>query len=561
VRPLALPTLIALLALGADCSRSSAVAPECLRDDQCPADQACAGGTCIGRATPPASWGVELLPRSVDTTAGLTELVGITLTGNQVDLTASEKVTVSGTFVPEGTATPVTVGHVVLTVPAAIPGRPDILYETDLPASVNLVAGPPTFTLGIPRGVLGRTGTIQLLPSAPDDSTHAPALFPTTVAPSLQFTVSSKSISVRGRSLSALGDPKPGIIARAFQGGRLISNVDITAAAGTTAVGTFTLMALPPVTGNTAGMPMTIELAPPVDGPDAPRFTSSGFPPTAGKDFGDLKWPAFSQANSYRFAVHGDVADGPVVSGAVVRARTVLAEETAGTTDFLRDGKTDVAGLANLTLLPGTTAALRAYDIAVTPPPESDYGIKCLEKFPLAAGGAKEAPANVPPIVLPRRLVVSGTVRGDDGTPAKDVAILATRTAADAGIPCAATAGSPPGSATTDGSGTFKVSLDPGTYRFDYDPPTGSPFPRLTEIDVIVAASMERGVRLPAGALVEGTTRGPGGALLPLAGVRFFEVMCTGPANCSGPGRIEPLLRGQTRSDMSGHFRVVIPRP
>jgi hypothetical protein len=556
-RPL-VRAFFALLALGDGCARSGVVLPQCLRDDECAAVEACTGGTCIPRAVPPANWGVELLPRSVDVTAAMTEIVGVTATDGQLTLTALEKVTVSGTFLPEGTAAPVTVGHVILTVPSLIPGRSDILYETDLPAVMDGVLGPPTFTLAVPRGVLGRTGTIQLLPAAPDNSTHGPALFPITVAPSVQFTVSSTAISVRGRSLSALGDPRPGFMARAFQGSQLCSNVDTTAMLD----GAFTLLVSPSMTGPAVGQAITIELAPSVDGSDAPRFTSSGFPSTASKDFGDLKWPAFSQPNFYRFAVHGETADGPVVSGAVVRARTVLAQDVSGTTDFLRDGKSDVGGLATLTLLPGTTAALRAYDIAVTPPPESPYGIKCLDKFPLAAGGADmNAPANVPPIVLPRRLMVTGTVRGDDGTPAGGLAILATRTAADAHIPCAGTAGSPPTSTTTDDKGSFKLSLDPGTYRFDYDPPAGSPFPRMTEIAVVVVTALDRTVRLPGGVLVEGTTHGPDGALLPLAGLHLFQIRCTGPADCTGPARVEPLLQAQTRSDLNGHFRVVIPRP
>ena len=123
----------------------------------------------------------------------------------------------------------------------------------------------------------------------------------------------------------------------------------------------------------------------------------------------------------------------------------------------------------------------------------------------------------------------------------------------------------------------FTLHLDPGTYRFDYDPPAGAPYPRLTETGVVVAAppadggvdggadggadagvALARSVRLPPGAIVEGTLRDGTGQPLPLAAVRFYAVTCVDPVACGGSG---PVLQAQARADANGHYRAVIPMP
>jgi hypothetical protein len=555
----------ALLALAA-CSSTHVTASGCQSDDACGEGRACSAGTCLPRAAPPATWSIELAPTS-DSAAGFTELVDVALPATAFDLTATPKVTLTGTLALDATSPPLTVAHIVLTVPASIPDRPDLQLETDLRPATGPAA--PSFMLSIPSGAVGRAGTLRILPEAPDNLTHAAASLAVTVAPMLALPIASKTFIVRGRMLSALGDPLGGLVARAFQSGDLVSNVVATTITNnSTSDGTFTLM----VPANQVGAAATQAISVELEAADAdallPHFWSKPFALAANADLGDVHLPALPQANGFRFVFHGDTSQDPAVTGAIVRARILLADDMTGTTDFVRDGLTDAAGGVTLSLFPGTTAETRPYDIAVIPAAGSAYAATCLEKFPLATGGSNA-------FVLARRTVVSGTVVGDDGTAAAGVVILATRTASAQTTACDAYASPPSETTTTVSSGGFSLFLDPGTYRFDYDPPAGAPFPRLTETGVVVASppsdidggsdaadasapTASRTVRLPPGAVVEGTLRDVAGQPLPLAAVRFYGASCADPTTCAGTG---PGLEAQARADANGHYRAVIPMP
>jgi hypothetical protein len=527
----------------AGCAAKPSATSRCQRDDQCGDGNACSGGTCLPRAAPPAVWAIELAPGSASD-AAFTELQQASAPAAAFDLTAGAKVTLTATIVGDTTTVPFTVAHLVLTVPSTIPGRPDLQFETDLPPRKS---GPPVFTLQLPKAIFGRAGTFQVLPLSPTDAAHEPVRLSLPIAEQVELPLPTARLTVHGRLVSALGDPRGGFTARAYLGTKLVSNVDVTTTAG---VFTLFVPASDEVAALTPGL--TVELEP-IAGAADPRFASRAMPVSANTDLGDLVLPPFGQPNVFHFAVHGDADNGMPVAGAVVRAWTLLANGDAGKTDFVRAAPTDDAGGANLGLLPGTTNALRVYDVAVVPPPESPYGIKCIPEFPLASGGTSDQPANLPPVVLGRRTVVSGAVRGQDGTPASGVMVLATRVSADGTTPCTPNVGAAPTAATTDDAGVFSLRLDAGTYRIEYDPPSGAPFPRLTERGVVVrsstGATIDHPVSLPSGAVVEGTARGPDGAALPLAAVRFFEL--APPA--------EPVLRAQARTDAQGHYRAVIP--
>jgi hypothetical protein len=198
----------------------------------------------------------------------------------------------------------------------------------------------------------------------------------------------------------------------------------------------------------------------------------------------------------------------------------------------------------------------------VIPPAGAPYGALCLGTLPLAVGGTAGAPANVPPIVLPQRPTLAGTVVGADGSPVAGATVAATRAPSSAAATCAQSAGAPLASVTTDRKGAFTLLIDPGIYRFDYDPPAGSPVPRLTEAGVMVTADTSRDVLLPAGALVEGDAFDADGTTpLASAAVRLYEQGCASAAGCTDGMRPEALLRSQARAGSGGHFRAVIPRP
>lgn len=563
-------TLLGLSALA--CTRTKLQAPTCSADDQCGDGLGCVAGECIPFAAVPANWALDLSPLP-EAPASFTEVMTTAAAGTSLNITASARQSVTITFALEAPSAALTRAHVVLTVPSAIPGRPELTFETNLPESA--VAGVvPSVMLAVPADVLGRAGTIQILPTAPDNLAHAPVRQKVVVAPTLQVALPAKALTIRGRVLSAVGDPRPGFTARAFSDGSLLSNSAVTGADGV-----FSLMVPAELAANAQTAPLvSIDVTPPADGPADPWLSVKPFPLAAGKDLGDLKLPPFSQANVFRFVAHGHTMDGPPVARALVRAHAALADSADGTfsTDFQQDGLTDSAGRASLELLPGSTGELRGYDLTVIPPSGSLYGIRCIAKFPLSTGGTAEAPANVPGLVLPVRPLLAGTVTGHDGSPAAGVVILATlatlatRTAGEQTASCPAEVGSAPATITTDEHGGFALPLDPGVYRIDYDPPARAAVPRLTETGVVVPGAdsgadggvgqVWHPVRLPAGVLITGTTRDSSGAVLPLAGVRLYDVTCAAET-CAGSARSAPILRGQARSDAAGHFRAVVAAP
>jgi hypothetical protein len=551
---------VAGLALtAASCRDHAALKYECLADAQCPAGEGCSGGACLPFGKLPSHWGLELEPLSSDAT-GLTEKVPLATSNAtspaSLDLVTSDKVPVAGQVSFDVNAEPLSRGHVLLSIPPLIAGRPDLVYET------SLVPG-AAFSLALPAGVMGRTGSLRVLPLASDARTRAPGLVPMVVAPAPSVAMSSKSFAVRGRLLTAFMEPKPGMIVRAFQSGdagfELVSN-----AATTGDDGTFTLVVPTARLTGPAAQTLTVEVMPPPDDAGDPRLTTKPFTVTGNVDLGDLALPAFAQPNVFRLAIHGDTPDRPPVGRSLVYARTQLADDASGVTDFVRQGVTDGTGSADLSLVPGLTMALRKFDLIVVPPPDSPFGIKCVPIL-LGAGGTRTAPVTPPAIPVGRRTAVRGTVLDAGGSPVEGVAVRPTRTELDRSIVCAASVTVPLPTITTDARGHFDLFLDPGAYQFDYDPPAGSASPRYTDPSVVVpasAATTQIGLeqRLPAGNLIDGTASDLLGRPLPYAAVRVFEILCTTtPDTCSGPARVPPALRAQGRADASGRFRLVFP--
>src|SRR4029079_16978079 len=103
---------------------------------------------------------------------------------------------------------------------------------------------------------------------------------------------------------------------------------------------------------------------------------------------------------------------------------------------------------------------------------------------------------------------------------------------------------------TTSAMGSFSLPLDPGVYQLDYEPPASSAVPRMTELNVAVAADMTgRLVQLPAPALVEGDVHDAMNMPLPNATVRIFEPRCAMVTPCTtrrllrAPQREGPAVR------------------
>ena len=274
--------------------------------------------------------------------------------------------------------------------------------------------------------------------------------------------------------------------------------------------------------------------------------------------------PAYSNLNLFNVNIRGS-DDRPVV-GALVHAQTVVGTSTVGSTQFARDGLTDMNGTVGLSLLPGTAQTALNYQITVVPPANSASAIPCDTPVDVTVGGSTVNVASAPTlmtIMLTARPTLSGTVKDYQGYPLSNVTVTATQETSDnTGCTSATPA---PTSMTSDTHGIFALALDPGTYQVDYDPPTGSAAPRFTEYGVQdrwaggVGDSRHdpaRGARRSTGTVVAPDGKTP----LQSATVRLFEVRCTG-ADCTGPNRTAPTLRAVAVTDGNGSFRVAVAAP
>ncbi len=532
--------------------------PRCSSDQQCSSNSACIAGACTMRAGTVPGWAIEVRPLG-NPAAAITERTSIPSSG---DVDADLNVTVSITFVAStnpvpASATPVpTSANVVVSVPSAIPGRPELTFETGV---VNDLSKP--LMLPVPQGVLSRGAIVQLIPAPPADQQSPPLSFtiPPQTGNDIRLTIPDDNRWIHGTLHDAVDDvPMRPYVARAYQQGRLVSNIaNIMGRSANNqlpaADGTFSLA----VPAALASNPVTIELSPQGTSASDPWITHDPLTLTMSMqqgntlDIGIIRLPAYQVPQPFQVAVRGGDIDQPPVLNALVRAVTDLTPQADGTARFLRDGITDGQGLASLSLIPGMIDAGRTYQIAVVPPAGAPFSSRCLPDAQVMGGMTTQ----LAPIVVPRRQRLSGTVSSAGGSPVAELTVTASRDPATAAV-CATATGPTATSATTDTFGRFELWLDPGIYQLDYVPAAGSAVPRHTEFDVGVSGDVVRSVHLPAGVLIEGTVRAPDGQKLQYATVRIFEPRCV-TAGCTPP----PLLRAETLTDADGHYRVVAATP
>jgi len=520
----------------------------------------CQTSACVTPLATSSKWSIEIDPLG-NAPAALTEIFNMNVGGaplsRSLSLQADSLTAVVATFT-SGAGSPIpTAANVVLTLPSLIPGRPDLIFEAA--GASDPSSGTIRGSLQLPSGRIApttattpATAILQLLPLSPADQQSPPASFSVTVADTFAEILPTNTLPISGSLLPAIGT-LPTFVARAFQSGTQISNAPLTAADGS-----FQLLLAP----EAAGGLVTVELTPQNQGGPDPWYASNPIDPTTNRNLAPITLPAYSSPNAFTLSVVG--ADDPTVavSGAFVRALTILGSNPSGTTDFLRAGMTAANGAVTLSLSPGTLMTARDYDLTVIPPATSPYATKCISAVGVTFGGAANAPVSLLTIALARRPVLAGKVTDASGSPVAQVAITATAGTETTGG-CANTS-AVSASTTTYLDGSFSLPLDSGTYQLDYDPPAGSPAPRWTELGVMVATGvgrLEHSVALPPGALIEGTVTAPDGSRLPSATVRFFDPPCSATNDCSGSTSTPPWLRGQTATDANGMFRVVVPVP
>jgi hypothetical protein len=549
--------LLCLTALGG-CKINSVAKPTgCVSDMQCGAGSACTSGACIPRASR-GTWAIELVPRS-DSSAATTQIAAVMFSDGDNVLTADAKVSVTGDL-PIGSALAGD-SHINMTVPTAIPGHPDLQFETDW--STPNSAPPPPFVLTVPAGALGQVATFRLLPQPPRDAAQPPVTIQAVLTPAINLAPVNQSHFVTGRVVTPDPNLAGGFIARAFAGGQLVSNVDTVTSSNSNGNGGFRLEIPNQVIA--LGQPITIQITPAGSQFTTPRFTTPAITLVDGVDnldLGDLNLPTVGFASLFRFKVVGP--DHQPVNGATVRARTVISSDSSGAIELVRDGSTDPAGNVDLPLVPGSDGAAQSYDVSVIPPAGSSAGIACINALAIT-GGAQVPGGGEPPVTavlsLPSKVLLAGTILSADGEPVSGVALGAIRTAVDPATNCASSIVAPLASTNSGPDGTFQLMVDPGTYRLDFDPPAGAAVPRLTETGVVVTAGQDatRVVQMLSGALLTGRVLGSDGKALPSAEVRFYEIACVDQTSCFGAARVEPILRADTHTDSAGAFRAVVP--
>jgi len=445
----------------------------------------------------------------------------------------------------------------IVTVPSRIPGRPDLAFQGKLElGTANPMNGITNATakVRLPDALRGQTGTVSLIPLPPSDLTTPPYTFPIIIPlvgmPFAAIDLPTASRALRGRVIDAINNPKTQFTARAFQDGMLVSTTPTTAATATNSAGNFVLI-LP---GDTPGDGITLELVP-MSGTSDPWVTYSGLSlAQQNTDLGSISLPAALVAAAFQVTVRGGDASGMPVSGATVRAHTTLeGGDPRVSATFAREGVSDGGGTANLSLMPGATGKPRPYTLSVVPPAGSMWATQCFDNVPAQWPGA--APVTLlRAVTLPRRAVITGNLLSASGLPVANAIVTATGGAPP--IPhCLA--GPTATSTTTDVAGSFTLPVDPGTYQLEYDPPAGSPLPRMIESVEVTPTDTNRTilVRLPAPVLVEGDVLKAPATPLPNATVRIFESLCSPMGGCTA------LLRATTQTDAAGHFRAIVAAP
>jgi hypothetical protein len=561
--------LATTLAVGAACGGPSGIGSDefCRNDEQCTKGNRCVSGACVPPARSGSTWAIEIVPGPATlgtadaelppgVRAGMTQIKEWSFGEDEAQLTAVGTTIVPITLSYANTAVPPpTRSSMLWTVPPGIPGRPDLTFEAS-----DVRAG-RTGLLSVPSDLLERSealqlGLLQLIPW-PSEGGSPPFSF--NVAPAkgrLDATVGS-SVSLSGRVRDAANTTsKAGkFVAQAFQADTLVSNSSTVDAEGR-----FTLL----IPATVATDPVTVALTPTNNDAD-PTFVSSdiALPVTSL----DIKLPSYvSLPASYFELLLTNTLGEPVDPGMLVTARAVLDANDNGVTSFVKTAVSVDGKSAKFALLPGTEPLGLRYSFVVSPGITSGFATKCSGEVRVVAGNADpKQPTPLGGVALYPRSRVSGTVVNYTGSADMKVGRVAN-------VVVAATLLEPDDpdcpprtrtvTTTTDLDGKFALFLDPGHYRFDYDPPPHAPVPRKTEPDVEVAPT-SREVRLDPAAYVSGRVFGPDSEPLPMATIRLYDVLCRTDDydDCYGPNRTPPLLRAEAQTDATGHFIAIVSGP
>ncbi len=259
------------------------------------------------------------------------------------------------------------------------------------------------------------------------------------------------------------------------------------------------------------------------------------FVPPVGSVFTALKIPSFDLTTSKTLAtvvlpfgvvVSGHVTDtsGVPVSGVQVRFYPPGGSDRV----FTANDKTDASGNYNVVVLAGT------YDLRYRPPAGTSYLTFVVLSVSIQAN------ITLPTVALQTGLIVSGIVDDSAGSPVINVGIHPFDAAT--GVELTVT------NNHTDVSGTYSVTVPPGTYLFEYKPPQCTLLVGQKSGSTAVSADLTLPtVKLPTGVLVKGTVTDTHGT--PVANV---DTKYTGSSGLR-------VVTTNSQSDTNGAYSAVVP--
>jgi hypothetical protein len=536
---------LATVVLAGGCT-SRAEPPGCGGDGDCRAGQGCYLGGCLPKLAASQTWSVDVLPSGEAPWARTeTPFFAFSSMAPVPAVVLDTHVTIQGSFEREDEMGDVATARVLLALPSRIPGAGDRLFETQ--ATSQQPRGPLVFRVRVPQSTLGGPATLSVLPGPPIDR----ALPPWTTL--ISRLTSSITVAVprtpdlwliEGMLLDEFEVPVSGYLARATLAGRLVSNV-----VPTDEQGRFRLL-IPRYAPNGGPLSMvSLEVSPADSLALRPHLIVPALSETK-LNLGTLKLPPFPNPQKYMIPITGG---GMGIPGVTLRFVAFVPGATGGEGWFRRETQTDLAGIANVQLLPGNPGEIREYSIALIPGPNSTYAGRCVPAYAVAMTPGGEGRVGAA-IELSPKVEVSGQILDNAGLPIPGVTITAERLNVAAYDPqCRTDVASPASIVTSEVNGSFRFFVAPGRYRVEYQTPPTRPAPLFTEPDLVVSGTLKRQVKMPAGVLADGVVQSPDGK--PVAGCEVRVLGRGIGAQPSAPAEV----RAQGRTGSDGRFRVILP--
>jgi hypothetical protein len=473
-------------------------------------------------------------------------------------------VSLTGTITSSGDHPKPVPATVLATRPSRLVGRPDVSYQTQ----VDPQSG--TFMLPVSPTHTGELYTVSILPT--DNTTNPPETLVVDASQARELpgvlAAPSSLVQLSGVILDPLQLPVVGMQVNAVDP---TSGVTLSTTSTTDATGAFALKLSPAATGVGTTMapaaPTQVRLTatPPKDAvlPTLRSLVDVSSVGPANSITVNLMMPPLPASTTVVYAVSGTGSSG--TQSAVVGAHCVFSADVSDpkstvTATYAVAADTDADGKARVTLIPGSGATNRDYQVAVSPPSTSNFQatLTSLSVAPTTTPGYGAS------LMLAQRDQVTGRVLGPDGMPVANLMVVPTAATVATAVVAMSTVSITPraSSGLTDAKGQFLLHLDSGPYDFGMIPPATTGLPRqwvdgqqistdLTLMDVI----------LPAGTLVQGLITDYNGAAMVGADVRLFSLVqgnvdCPmGDNTCLAPARL--VAEGQVGTD--GNVPMLLP--